>query len=201
MNKTPWWASEEFWKKTAIFITSMMFVILIFLTFQTHTQIQAGTKRVLDYDVINQRIYYRFDRARSCYVPVIGDKAPLFGKLLSKEEARRQVSYGKKVFQSRNCINCHTILGNGAYYAPDLTKAWLDPAWASEQAREYLILKFMLEPDRFARTYGSGRRMPNLHLSEEEARAVIAYLKWVSAIDTNGFPHNFQALNQTEETS
>jgi nitric oxide reductase subunit C len=24
-------------------------------------------------------------------------------------------------------MNCHTLLGNGAYYAPDLTKAWLDP--------------------------------------------------------------------------
>ena len=29
--------------------------------------------------------------------------------------------------QAKNCMGCHTLLGNGAYYAPDLTKAWLDP--------------------------------------------------------------------------
>lgn len=26
-------------------------------------------------------------------------------------------------------MSCHTLLGNGAYFAPDLTKAWLDPKW------------------------------------------------------------------------
>jgi nitric oxide reductase subunit C len=33
--------------------------------------------------------------------------------------------------------------------------------------------------------------MPNLRLSEAEAHAVVAYLKWMSAVDTNGFPPNF----------
>jgi nitric oxide reductase subunit C len=28
-------------------------------------------------------------------------------------------------------------------------------------------------------------------LTEEEARAVVAYLKWMSSVDTNGFPANF----------
>lgn len=199
MNNNPWWASEDFWKKAAIIITSFMFIVLIALTFETHTQIRAGTKRVPDYTVINKRIDYRFEEIRNCYVPIITEDAPLFGKALTKEEAREMVSYGKKVFQGRNCINCHTILGNGAYYAPDLTKAWLDPAWASEQTREDLMLKFILEPDRYPRTYGSGRKMPNLHLTEEEAKALISYLKWVSAIDTNGFPYNFPTLHQTEE--
>ena len=36
---------------------------------------------------------------------------------------------GKLVIQSRACMDCHTFFGNGAYYAPDLTKAWLDPVW------------------------------------------------------------------------
>ena len=29
---------------------------------------------------------------------------------------------GKHVWHRKNCINCHTLLGEGAYYAPDLTK-------------------------------------------------------------------------------
>ena len=38
---------------------------------------------------------------------------------------------GKRVFQSYNCMGCHTIVGNGAYFAPDLTKLYdkAGPAW------------------------------------------------------------------------
>ena len=38
---------------------------------------------------------------------------------------------GKRVFQAYNCMGCHTIVGNGAYFAPDLTKlyAHVGPAW------------------------------------------------------------------------
>jgi nitric oxide reductase subunit C len=93
-------------------------------------------------------------------------------------------------------MNCHTLLGNGAYYAPDLTKAWLDPAWGNEAVREELMLAFLMDPEANARTFGSGRKMPNLGLTETEARNVIAYLKWMSAIDTNGFPNNFQPISQ-----
>ncbi len=33
---------------------------------------------------------------------------------------------GKQVFQSYNCMDCHTIVGNGAYFAPDLTNIYSD---------------------------------------------------------------------------
>lgn len=38
---------------------------------------------------------------------------------------------GKQVFQAYNCMDCHTIVGNGAYFAPDLTKIYeqAGPAW------------------------------------------------------------------------
>ncbi len=38
---------------------------------------------------------------------------------------------GKQIFQSYNCMDCHTIVGNGAYFAPDLTKSYeqTGPAW------------------------------------------------------------------------
>ncbi len=47
-----------------------------------------------------------------------------------------------------------------------------------------------------AKTFGTGRRMPNLGITEEEAKAVIAFLKWMSGIDTNGFPYNFKPIEQ-----
>ena len=198
MSAIPWWASEGLWRKVAVWVTAIMFVVLILLSFHSVSVIQVGTERVPAYSVINQRIDYRFDADRNRQVPVIGDDAPLFGNKLSDSESEALVTQGKKVIQGRNCMNCHTLLGNGAYFAPDLTKAWLDPAWGAETTREALMLSFLLDPETNARTYGTGRKMPDLGLTEAEAKAVIAYLKWMSAIDTNGFPYNFKPIMQGE---
>jgi nitric oxide reductase subunit C len=191
----PRWSSEDFWKKVAIWVTAGSFVILIVLTFDTLSKTAVGGQRVPGYSVINKEVDYRFDASRNRYMPVIGKDAPLFGTSLSEAEAEALVALGKKTVQAKNCINCHTILGNGAYYAPDLTKAWLDPGWIDPANRETLMLAFLKDPERNARTFGSGRVMPNLGLTDEEARGVVAFLKWMSTIDTNGFPHNFKTLN------
>lgn len=196
MTTMPWWASEDFWRKIAIWVTALMFVVLMFLTFDSIPKITAGSARVPAYSAINQRIKYQFNEQRNFQVPVIGEEAPLFGKKLTEDEAAALVSYGKKIVQGRNCMNCHTLLGNGAYYAPDLTKAWLDPGWGSEAGRETLMMLFLQDPVNNARTFGTGRKMPNLQITEEEAKAIIAFLKWMSAIDTNGFPYNFKSIPQ-----
>lgn len=191
-----WWASESFWRKTAIWVTAGSFVVLIFLTFDTVKQITAGGKRVPAYSVINNRIDYVFDEKRNFQVPVIGPEEPLFGRKLSEEEAAALVSKGKMTTQAKNCINCHTLLGNGSYYAPDLTKAWLDPAWGSRDVREQQMVDFLMNPqDRLHNALG--RRMPNLGITEAEARATVAFLKWMASIDTNGFPANFKPIDQS----
>ena len=201
MTDPVWWASENFWRKTAIFVTAFMFVILIFLTFHSMSVILAGSEaeRVPAYSVINHRIDYTFDNERGMFRPVIGGEAPLFGTIHTEAEARALVDLGKLTVQAKNCMNCHTLYGNGAYYAPDLTKAWLDPGWGNEQSRETLMLMFLTDPVGNARTYGTGRRMPDLGVTEEEARGVIAFLKWMSAVDTNGFPYGFAPLPQGGE--
>jgi nitric oxide reductase subunit C len=91
-------------------------------------------------------------------------------------------------------MNCHTLLGNGAYYAPDLTKAWLDPKWAQmiqttgAKTREEAMAKFLQHPEMYPT---HERRMPNLKITEKEAQGLVAFLKHMSSIDTNGFPRNF----------
>lgn len=195
MSKEAWWASESFWRKSAIWITAGSFVVLIFLTFDTVDQITAGGKRVPAYSAINHRISYVFDESRNMQVPVIGDEEPLFGQKLSEEEAKALVNRGKLTTQAKNCMNCHTLLGNGAYYAPDLTKSWLDPSWGSKEVREQMMVEFLMNPqDQLHNSLG--RRMPNLGITEPEARATVAFLKWMSSIDTNGFPANFVSIDQ-----
>lgn len=34
----------------------------------------------------------------------------------------QKVVRGKELWESNNCMGCHTILGEGGYYAPELTK-------------------------------------------------------------------------------
>lgn len=195
MSQEAWWASESFWRKSAIWITAGSFVVLIFLTFDTVDQITAGGKRVPAYSAINHRISYVFDESRNMQVPVIGVEEPLFGQKLSEEEAKALVNRGKLTTQAKNCMNCHTLLGNGAYYAPDLTKSWLDPSWGSKEVREQMMVEFLMNPQDQLHN-GLGRRMPNLGITEPEARATVAFLKWMSSIDTNGFPANFVSIDQ-----
>jgi nitric oxide reductase subunit C len=184
-----------FWRAGAISTTLIMLIVLAFLTIDSLRVIRTGGANVPPYDVINQQIGYRYDWAAHEDAPTIGKPEPLFGKKVTEPEAEAMIRTGKLVIQSRACMDCHTIFGNGAYYGPDLTKSWLDPAWVQiwmpmtgKTTREAAMVEFLMHPDRYP-TWT--RRMPNLHLSEEEARATVAYLKWLSSIRTNGFPANF----------
>src|SRR5271165_3563280 len=190
-----------FWRAGAISTILVMSVVLIMLTIDTLTAISPGGSHVPPYTAINQHIDYKFDADRGIDMPVIGGAEPLFGKPLDASTAAALVGEGKMVIQSRACIDCHTFFGNGAYYAPDLTKAWLDPDWEAWQAitgadtREGAMVKFLMDPVQY-RTWT--RTMPNLAITEEEAQALVAYLKWMAAVDTNGFPPNFNQIEKRQ---
>jgi len=54
--------------------------------------------------------------------------------------------------------------------------------------REEAMVAFLMYPEKYP-TWS--RQMPNLQISREEAEALVAYLKWMSAVETNGFPIHF----------
>ncbi|MBX3689043.1 cytochrome c [Dokdonella sp.] len=186
----------RFWRDGAIATTVFMLLVLLLLTVDSlRVLTEGGGGNVPAYTVINQKITYEFDAASNMDKPVIGEEELLFGHRYSEAEAKAIMDKGKLVIQSRSCINCHAFFGNGAYYAPDLTKAWLDPTWekmwmpmTQAKTKEEAMVQFLMHPDRYP-TWA--RQMPNLNLSEEEARAVTAYLKWISSVQTNGFPAGF----------
>jgi nitric oxide reductase subunit C len=104
-----------------------------------------------------------------------------FGKLTNSDAITPQVVAGKHVWHKKNCINCHTLLGEGAYYAPDLTKI-------TDLRGEAYLRAFLKEPGRFYNEKTTRRIMPNLKLSDQEITEVIAFLTWTSRIDTHGWP-------------
>ena len=183
-----------FWRAGAISTTVVMSVVLAMLTIDSLGAISAGGSHVPPYTVVNRQIGYAYSGKLGRDMPVLGADEPLFGKSVNDAEAAALIERGKLVIQSRACMDCHTFMGNGAYYAPDLTKAWLDPAWdawiaiTGAPTKEEAMARFLMTPDQFATWQ---RRMPNLGISRDEAVATVAYLKWLSAIDTNGFPIHF----------
>ncbi len=88
-----------------------------------------------------------------------------------------QVAHGKYVFQRKNCNDCHTILGIGGYYAPDLTKV-------SDRRDADWLARFLADPQAAK----PGTTMPNQKLAAADVADLVAFFDWVRHIDTNGWP-------------
>jgi nitric oxide reductase subunit C len=101
-----------------------------------------------------------------------------------------QAVHGKWVWQYRNCNDCHTILGIGGYYAPDVTRVMSvrDADW---------MRRFLDDPER---VLPLPRRMPDRNLSATEIDDLIAFLTWVNGIDTNNWPPSPLAVSTGGQT-
>lgn len=101
-----------------------------------------------------------------------------------------QVAAGKWTWQKHNCNDCHTILGIGGYYAPDLTRVMSrrDSFWTA---------RFLKDPEK---VWPASRKMPNLRLKDEEIRDLVVFLTWVNGIDTNNWPPAPMAISTTTLT-
>jgi nitric oxide reductase subunit C len=88
------------------------------------------------------------------------------------------VERGKKIWEKNNCMGCHTLMGEGAYYAPELTKAY------ERRGPEWLKI-FLKDPQAM---YPNDRKMVNYHFNDDEIADVIEFLKWIGEMDLNGYP-------------
>jgi len=96
------------------------------------------------------------------------------------------VRRGKHVWEKNSCINCHTLLGEGAYFAPELGNVWVryngleDP----KAAREGLFAWMHSQPSGV-----EGRRqMPDFKLTDQETNDLIDFLEFTSHVKTQGWP-------------
>lgn len=89
-----------------------------------------------------------------------------------------QVIHGKNLWDKNNCMGCHTILGEGAYYAPELTKVY--------ERRGPAFIKAMIKDPQAM--YPGQRRMEEYDFTDEELDALVAFFKWIGEMDLNGWP-------------
>ena len=94
-----------------------------------------------------------------------------------QENMTEAVVRGKKIWEKNNCMGCHTLMGEGGYYAPELTKV------VDRRGAAYIKAALMSEVP----WQPSGRKMVAYHMSEKDADDVVAFFTWVGNIDLNGF--------------
>src|SRR5688572_18026523 len=104
-----------------------------------------------------------------------------FGKLTNADKITPAVTAGKDVWHNNNCINCHTLFGEGAYYAPDLTKI------AQQRGAQYLKA-YLRDPSKFYNEQRYRRLMPKQDMTDAEIADLVAFLDWVSKVDNQGWP-------------
>lgn len=104
-----------------------------------------------------------------------------FPKLTNSENITDSVVRGQNVWHQFNCINCHTIFGEGAYYAPDLTKI-------TEHRGAPYLKAFMKDPSQFYDEQKHRRVMPKLDMTDAQIDDLIAFMDWVSKVDNQGWP-------------
>lgn len=115
------------------------------------------------------------------FIAMTVDSHRQFATLTNADLITEDVIEGKHVWHQKNCINCHTLLGEGAYFAPDLTKI-------TQQRGEAYLTAFLQDPSLFYSDEVHRRLMPNPELDDEQIAQVIAFLDWVSRIDNQGWP-------------
>ena len=87
---------------------------------------------------------------------------------------------GKQIWETRNCIGCHTLLGEGAYFAPELGNVY--PRRGPEFIKAWMKSQPSKVPGR--------RQMPNFHLTDAQLDDLVAFLKYSSEIKTHNWPPN-----------
>lgn len=96
-----------------------------------------------------------------------------------------QVIHGKEVWEKNNCIGCHTLLGEGAYFAPELGNVYL--RYGESRAAIKAFIQY-----RPAEGIPGRRSMPQFNLTDEELDAVVEFLVYSSQINTQNWPPNIQ---------
>jgi nitric oxide reductase subunit C len=95
---------------------------------------------------------------------------------------------GKHVWERNSCINCHTLLGEGAYFAPELGNVWKRYGGHEDAggARAMLAAWMASQPSGVP----GRRQMPQFHLTDQEVSDLADFLEFVSRINTQGWPPN-----------
>ena len=112
------------------------------------------------------------------FVALTVDTVRQVPSLSHEDRMTAEVVRGKHLWDRSNCMGCHTILGEGGYYAPELTRV------VERRGKEWIAI-FIRDPEAM---FPGERKMVKYDFDDGQIQDLIAFLDWIGKIDTNGFP-------------
>jgi len=92
------------------------------------------------------------------------------------------VEHGKRIWETRNCIGCHTLLGEGAYFAPELGNVY------KRRGPDFIKAWIASQPTNIP----GRRQMPQFNLTEDQLNDLVEFLKWTGEVNTENWPPNIE---------
>jgi nitric oxide reductase subunit C len=116
------------------------------------------------------------------FIVLVVDTEQRIPKRSNASEITPAVARGKAIWETRNCIGCHTLLGEGAYFAPELGN--VIPRRGGEFVKAWMKAMPTNAPGR--------RQMPQFNLNEQQLDDLVKFLEWTGKIDTEKWPPNIE---------
>jgi len=104
----------------------------------------------------------------------------------NRENLTDEVIAGKRLWEHNNCIGCHTLLGEGAYFAPELANVYTRFGESTEAIKGFIM-------SRPADGIPGRRSMPQFNFTDQELEEIVQFLKYVDGIKVaRDWPPNIQ---------
>ena len=120
------------------------------------------------------------------FVGLVADSVIRANAIAETNPITAGVAAGKRIWERSACFDCHTLMGEGARFAPELKDVWLRYGGATDPANARLALKAWITSQP---TRAEGRhQMPNFNFTEKQLDEVIDFLEWNSKVNTQNWP-------------
>ena len=119
------------------------------------------------------------------FIALTFDTVHQIPKRSNQQNMTESVVAGKKLWEKNDCVGCHTIVGEGAYYAPELMNVFQRRGGGDEAAFKSYMQGWMAAQPL---SVPNRRKMPQFHLSPEEVDHLSDFLIWTSKVNANDWP-------------
>ena len=104
----------------------------------------------------------------------------------NRQNLTEEVAAGKRLWEINNCVGCHSLLGEGAYFAPELGNVYTRFGENTEAIKAFI-------KSRPKDGIPGRRSMPQFNFTDEELEQIAQFLKYTNGIQvTRNWPPNIQ---------
>lgn len=104
----------------------------------------------------------------------------------NRENLTEEVAAGKRLWEHNNCLGCHTLMGEGAYFAPELANVYTRFGNSTEAIKGFI-------QSRPKDGIPGRRSMPQFNFTDQELEEIAQFLKYVDGVEVaRDWPPNIQ---------